>query len=200
MSEKQDSNQDESDEFRIENGEDMVEAFELTPESELEIQTKKVAELADQLLRVQAEFDNYRKRMESRFMDAAKFASEGIILKVLEILDNIERAVEVDFSLDPKSAQKGVIAIEQQIRSLLTKENVRPIESLGKQFDPYYQHAVGTVTNDDKPDGVIVEVYQKGYMLKEKVLRPAMVCVNRHEIPVDDSVAENDDSSENNGD
>ncbi|MFX1367795.1 MAG: nucleotide exchange factor GrpE [Promethearchaeota archaeon] len=200
MPEKQDSDQNESDEFISENGEDMAEAIELTPESELETQTKKAAELEDRLLRTQAEFDNYRKRMEGRFMEASKFASEGIILKVLDILDNVERAVEIDFSLDPKSAQEGINAIKRQIQSLLAKEDVRPIESLGKQFDPYYQHAVGTVSNNDKPDGAIVEVYQKGYMLKEKVLRPAMVCVNRHELPADESEAEDGSSSKNNGD
>ncbi|UCH04596.1 MAG: nucleotide exchange factor GrpE, partial [Candidatus Thorarchaeota archaeon] len=75
---------------------------------------------------------------------------------------------------------------------------VRPIESLGKEFDPYYQNAVGTMNNEDEPDGVIVEVYQKGYMIREKVLRPAMVVVNRHEVPemAEDRLEEEDKGEE----
>jgi molecular chaperone GrpE len=200
MPEKQDSDKNDTEEFTFENGEDMVESFELTPESELDSYKAKAVEMEDQLLRARAEFDNYRKRMESRFMEASRFASEGIILKVLEILDNLERALEVDFELDPKAAQEGITAIGRQFQAFLSKEDVRPIDSLGKQFDPYYQHAVGTISDKDQPDGVIVEVYQKGYMLKEKVLRPAMVCVNRHAQQETDSEIDKDDSSKNNGD
>jgi len=138
--------------------------------------------------------------METRFMEASKFASESIILKALEILDNLERALQVDFELDPKGAKEGISAIERQFQSFLEKEGVSPIDSLGKQFDPYYQHAVGTASDEDRPDGIIIDVYQKGYMLKEKVLRPAMVCVNRHGIRESSSDNDNDDSSKNDGD
>ncbi len=185
--------------------EDEDEDFELIPSSEnndIMAAELKSDELLDKFKRLQAEFDNYRKRMENRFSDVARFASEGILLKVLEVYDNLERALEVDFSKDPNAAKEGVGAIEKQVRSLLQREGVTPKDSMGIPFDPYYQHAVGTANDADRPDGVVVDVYQKGYMLKEKVLRPALVVVNRHELPPDSEEKDNaiDENSEANGD
>ncbi|MHA1768240.1 MAG: nucleotide exchange factor GrpE [Candidatus Thorarchaeota archaeon] len=154
------------------------EGEEADPIKELE---RENAELLDRLQRLQAEFDNYRKRMDSRFSEVAKYASETILLKVLDIYDNIERALEVDFSEDPVSARNGIEAIQKQMDKILQAEGIRPIEALGKEFDPYYQHAAHRTSDLEKPDRSVVEVYQKGYMLKEKVLRPAVVCVNRHD-------------------
>ena len=165
----------------VENDNDDEEAFELVPEDELEVQRVRAEELFDKLQRVQADFDNYRKRMDARFAEAAKFAGEAILLKVLEIYDNLERALEVDFETDPKAAKEGIAAIKQQMDSMLRQEGVRPMDPLGKPFDPYYQYSVHKINDPDRPDGVVVEVYQKGYMFREKVLRPALVCVNRHE-------------------
>ncbi len=183
----QDKREDESIEVDL-TTEDEEDDFELVPwseENDIEVAELKSKELFDRFQRLQAEFDNYRKRMESRFTDAARFASEGILLKVLEVYDNLERALEVDFSKDPGAAKKGVGAIEKQVKNLLEREGVQPKDSLGIPFDPYYQHAVGTENDIDKPDGIVVDVFQKGYMLKEKVLRPALVVVNRHELPPD---------------
>lgn len=181
------------------------EEFELIPWSEgndIEAAQMKLKELYERYQRLQAEFDNYRKRMETRFSDVARYASEAILLKVLEVYDNLERALEVDFSKDPIAAKNGVGAIEKQVRTLLEKEGVKHKESMGQLFDPYYQHAVGTANDSSQPDGIVMDVYQKGYMLKEKVLRPALVVVNRHDLPPesenhDDSVNE---KSEDNGD
>ncbi|MFW9888503.1 MAG: nucleotide exchange factor GrpE [Candidatus Thorarchaeota archaeon] len=173
--------------------------FELTPSSEddeIQLARLESEELLDKLQRLQAEFDNYRKRMESRFSEAAKFASEGILLRVLEVYDNLERALEVDFSENPSAAMEGVSAIEKQVRSLLEKEGVKPKDSMGMPFDPYYQHAVGTANDADKPDGLIVDVFRKGYMLREKVLRPALVVVNRHELPPESEDRDNTDDEE----
>lgn len=173
---------------------------ELSPEdpihTQLDEECQKSKELLDRLQRLQAEFDNYRKRMDARFSEVAKFASEDILLKVLDIYDNILRALEMDFANDPQAAKEGIYAIEQQINKVLTMEGVRPIESIGTQFDPYYQHAVQRTHNPDKPDGEILEEYQKGYMLKERVLRPAVVCVNRYEVPTADISNDEDKDDE----
>ncbi len=167
------------------NGESSETEFELSPDDKMEAllrqETEKSNEFLDRLQRLQAEFENYRKRMDARFTEAARFAGEGIMLKVIEIRDNMERALEVDFAKDPSSAKAGIEGILKQTDKLLQAEEVRPIESLGKVFDPYYQHAVRTTNDSEKPDGVITEEYQRGYMIREKVLRPAVVCVNRHE-------------------
>jgi molecular chaperone GrpE len=173
-------------------GLDSEEIIELTPESPIEKhlqeECQRSKDLFDRLQRLQAEFDNYRKRMDTQFVDSTKYASEGILLKILDVYDNLNRALEIDFSVNPIGAKEGIQAIRQQMNKILTIEGVRPIESVGKQFDPYYQHAVGTQNDSNLPDGAIAEEYQVGYMLKEKVLRPAIVCVNRHEAPNDNAV------------
>jgi len=179
--------------------------FEISPEdplySQLDEECEKSKDLFEKLQRLQAEFDNYRKRMDARFSDLAKFASEDILLKVLDVYDNLVRALKMDFVDDPKAAKDGIHAIQQQFEKMLSLEGVRPIESVGKEFDPYYQHAVQRVHNQEKPDGVILEEFQRGYMLKEKVLRPAVVCVNRHEVTTVETSNDDDnnDDSENNG-
>ena len=177
--------------------------IELSPEDPLDKQLdeecNKTNELLDRLQRLQAEFENYRKRMDARFSDVTKFASENILLKVLDVYDNILRALEMDFANDPQGAKEGISAIAQQINKMLTLEGVRPIESKGMQFDPYYQHAVQKVHDPDKKDGEVLEEYQKGYMLKEKVLRPAVVCVNRHEAPTVETSNDEDKDNQKEG-
>ena len=184
---------------------DMDKVIEISPEdtaqSQHDEECEKSKDLLDRLQRLQAEFDNYRKRMDTRFSEAAKFASEDILLKVLDVYDNLLRALEMDFTNDPEAAKTGISAIQQQLDKILSLEGVRPIESAGKEFDPYYQHAVQRAHDPEKPDGVILEVYQRGYMIKEKVLRPAVVCVNRHETPTAETSNDDDnnDVSDNNG-
>ncbi len=170
---------------------DIEEDVEETPQDPLVIEQEKSNELFDQLQRLQAEFENYRKRMDNRIFEARKFASEEILLKFLDIYDNLLRAQDMNFETDPVSAKKGIDAIMQQFDKTLLAEEVRPIESIGKIFDPYYQHAVNRVSDLDKPEGIILEEFQRGYMLKDKVLRPAVVSVNHHETH---SAQENDDN------
>ncbi len=148
---------------------------------------ESVEERADEYLRLlqhaRADFENYRKRMESRIGEVTRAANDELILKMLDICDNLERAAMDDFAANPQAAKDGVEAILQQMNKLLASEEVRPIESLGKQYDPYYHSSVSRLADPDKPDGVVVEEYQRGYMIREKVLRPALVSVNRHESP-----------------
>ena len=168
----------------------------------------ELATLQDQYIRLQAEFDNYRKRMSSRYDEVTRFASEGIILKVLDVVDNIEKALEVDFKADPDSAKSGIRGIYKQIVKILTNEQVRPIDCIGKEFDPYYQNAIQTVRDDTLPDDTVVEEFQTGYMIRDKVIRPAMVSVNRHVIPKEQKAEETEieestndiDSDEKKGD
>jgi len=155
------------------------------------VDEEELKKLEDKFLRLQAEFDNYRKRMDTRFSEYARYAAEGILLKVLEVYDNIERALVADFEADPVSAKKGIEGIQQQLSKILSKEEVKPIESLNQPFDPYYHNAINKTSDSSVDDGVIVEVYQRGYMLKDRVLRPAIVCVNRHASPAGEGPKEN---------
>ncbi len=198
---KKNDNQKAEDEPMVVDLEASNEEFEIAPIDEIraELEESKLYadELQDKYRRLQAEFDNYKKMMQSRYNEVTKTASEGIILKMLDVYDNIERALEEGFKKDLKTAKEGIKAVGKQMNTLLQREGVRPIESLGKEFDPYYQHAVGTSHDQNKPDGVIVDEYQKGYMIHERVLRPAMVVVNRHRIPETlDDKSENEDKGE----
>lgn len=187
MTEKKNESQEAENEPLIVDLEAENGASEIAPTDELKAELEKsrlyADELQDKYQRLQAEFDNYKKMTQSRYNEVTKIAGEGIIMKMLDVYDNLERALEEGFNKDLEAAKEGIEAVGKQMFSLLQREGVRPIESLGREFDPYYQHAVGTTHNQDEPDGVIVDVYQKGYMIREKVLRPAMVVVNRHEIP-----------------
>jgi molecular chaperone GrpE len=190
------NNNNESDEVLL----DIEEEIEEVLKDPLVLEQEKSDELFDRLQRLQAEFDNYRKRMDNRILEARKFASEDILLKFLDVYDNFLRALNMDFDTNPASAKDGLEAILQQFDKTLLLEGVRPIESVGMIFDPYYQHAVNRVSDSDKPDGIILEEYQRGYMLKEKVLRPAIVCVNVHAaqpIPETDEKKRETKSNEN---
>ena len=200
MRDKEDENQN-MEEFTVELTEDSdYDTFELTPEDAvvrtLEEERQRSAELLEKLQRLKADFENYKKRMETRFTEVTKFASEGILLKMLDVYDNILRSLDVDFSKDPNSVKEGIVAIEKQMSKIFDQEEVRPIKSLGEQFDPYYQHAIGTEYDSKKPDGEIVKEFQKGFMIREKVLRPALVCVNRHE-DISKTEDENEKTQEN---
>ena len=200
MRDKEDENQN-MEEFTVELTEDSdYDTFELTPEDAvvrtLEEERQRSAELLEKLQRLKADFENYKKRMETRFTEVTKFASEGILLKMLDVYDNILRSFDVDFSKDPNSIKEGIVAIEKQMSKIFDQEEVRPIKSLGEQFDPYYQHAIGTEYDSKKPDGEIVKEFQKGFMIREKVLRPALVCVNRHE-DISKTEDENEKTQEN---
>ncbi len=190
MSEKENENH-EMEIDMSDDGLDSEEMIEITPENpdvkDLERERQRSRDLFDRLQRLQAEFDNYRKRMDARFSEATKFVSEGILLKMLDVYDNLLRALEIDFGKNTKSAEDGIKAIRQQMEKILTAEDVRPIKSVGLPFDPYYQHSVGIHQDPKVPDGIVAEEYQVGYMLKEKVLRPAIVCVNRHRVPDNDA-------------
>lgn len=173
---------------------EIVEAEDSQSEDVRKVEDPKEEDLHLKYQRLQAEFDNYRKRMESRFSEMAKHATEGIIIKLLEINDNIQRALTVDFAADPEGAKKGIAAIEQQVTKILGQENVRAFESLGKPFDPYYHNAINRKHDPESSDGIVLEEYQRGYMIRERVLRPALVCVNRHEVVSDEDVTDNDDN------
>ena len=198
MTEKNNDDQETENEPLVEDLEAENGESERAPLDELKAELEEsrlyADELQDKYKRLQAEFDNYKKMTQSRYSEVTKIAGEGIIIKMLDVYDNIERALEEGFKKDLKTAREGIEAVGRQMFSLLEREGVRPIESLGKEFDPYYQHAVGTANDQEKPDGVIVGEYQKGYMIHERVLRPAIVVVNRHEIPetAEDKLEEED--------
>ncbi len=133
--------------------------------------------LIDRLSRLQADFDNYRRRALQENKDLRARANEKLLSELLSIIDNFERALDVQEN-ETESFIKGIEMIYRQIMSLLEKEGVTPIEADGESFDPNLHHGV---IKEPAPEGVeedtVTAVLQKGYMYKDRVLRPAMVKV-----------------------
>lgn len=133
------------------------------------------ADMYDRLLRKQAEFDNFRKRMERDRSEYIQFAGMELTRELLPILDDFERAVRVQ-SADQNYA-KGVELIHQRFSEILKKMGVEPIDAAGKKFDPNLHEAVVRVPSDEAEDETVLEELQRGYNFKGKLLRPAMVKV-----------------------
>ena len=142
---------------------------------------EKIKKLEEALLRNQAELINFKRRKEEETSRLLKYAEEDIVLGFLPILDNIERAINMDDdNLEDEVSRflEGFKMVYAQIRNLLEKFEVKEIECLDKEFDPTYHQAVFTDKCEGKDSGIILEVLQKGYMYKDKVIRPSMVKVN----------------------
>jgi molecular chaperone GrpE len=133
--------------------------------------------LQDRLLRTAAEFDNYRKRIERERRELSEFAAADVLTELLPILDNLERALQAPSAGDADVYRKGVEMIQRQMLDLLRKRGVTPIEAVGADFDPNYHQAVTHDTSPGHRDGEVIEELQRGYMLGERLLRPAMVKV-----------------------
>lgn len=140
--------------------------------NELEKQVAQMKELAQ---RTQAEFMNYKKRVAKEKQDLTVFANEKIVMEMLLVLDNFQRAL--DSEKDNETAfYQGVVMIKKQLEDVLAKNGLEEIVCLNEDFDPNYHHAVMQVEGEES--NKIVEVLQKGYKLKDKVIRPAMVKVS----------------------
>ena len=128
-----------------------------------------------------AEFQNFTRRKEAEVSEMKKYASEGIILKVLDNIDNLERAENASAETKNFDALvEGVNMILRNLKYMLSEEGVEEIEAgEGVEFNPYEHQAMMTEEKDDLDNDVIVQVFQKGYKLKGKVIRPAMVTVNK---------------------
>lgn len=141
----------------------------------------KAQEYWDRLLRLQAEFDNTRKRLEKDKQDFVKFANEGIISELLNILDDLGRAVDLAQSKhqDLAAFLKGVEMILAHLYEMLKEHGVKPIEAQGKIFDPHYHEALMQTEDKDLPEHTVVEELQKGYLLNDRVIRTAKVKVSK---------------------
>lgn len=128
----------------------------------------------DKLQRSQADFENYKKRSEKQQQDFIKYANEGLILKILEAYEDLERALEVEKDED---LREGVDLIYKKLTKILEDEGVEPIKTEHEKFDPYKHEALLTENNDDYENNEIIQDLQKGYTLKSKVIRYSKVKV-----------------------
>lgn len=132
----------------------------------------------DRLLRKTAEFDNYRKRIDRERAQVAEAAASDLLEELLPLVDDLERALKAEPGADGANAyRRGVELIHKQLVDILRKRGVRPIDSLGADFDPHFHQAVSYDAADGRRDGEIIEEFRRGYMLGDRLLRPAMVKV-----------------------
>lgn len=147
--------------------------------TEVEQLQKQLDEANNKLLRVQADYDNFRRRTLKEKEELAKYASAKLIENLLPSIDNFDRALSAAHATgDYASLSKGLDMIFRQLMGTMEAEGLKVMETVGEPFNPEYHQAVMTVETDEYEEGIIVEDLQKGYMLKEKVIRPAMVKVS----------------------
>ena len=154
---------------------------------ELTIANEKIAELEAKLeesenryLRQHADFENYKRRLRTEQETTVKYRAQSLVSDLLPALDNFERALKVEATDDKtKSILQGMEMVYRGLLDALQKEGVEVIEAEGKPFDPNLHQAVMQVEDADHEPGVVLEEFQKGYKLKDRVIRPTMVKVNQ---------------------
>lgn len=140
----------------------------------------KLTETEGRTLRLQADFENYKRRVQMDKQAADKYRAQSLVSDILPALDNFERAMQVEATDEQtQSLLQGMEMVHRQLLEALTKEGVEVIEAVGKQFDPNEHQAIMQVEDSEFESNAVVEEFQKGYKLKDRVIRPSMVKVNQ---------------------
>ncbi|MBR0471868.1 MAG: nucleotide exchange factor GrpE [Methanosphaera sp.] len=150
------------------------ETEEPTEEDIIQQQEETIQQYKDKLQRIHADFENYKKRSEKERLEFVKYANEGLILKVLEAYEDLERALEVK---EDKNLREGVELIYKKMTKILEEEGVEPIETEHQKFDPFKHEALMTENNENYENNEIIQDLQKGYTLNSKVIRYSKVKV-----------------------
>jgi molecular chaperone GrpE len=159
-------------------------APELTPEQLAELQSRaaKADENWERLLRVTADFENFKKRAARERTEAAQFANAALLQKLLPVLDNFEMAQAAAQTAQVSqggiaSLQSGIAMTQQQLKNALAESGLEELDATGKPFDPTFHEAVSQQETDSVPEGHVVQQIRKGYKLRDRLLRPAAVIV-----------------------
>lgn len=178
--------------------EDKKEEVELTPED-------KIKELEDKLARTYAEMENQRRRFEKEKEDAFEYGGTSFAREALNLIDNLERSKQVlenDEKLKNTEALNKTLEhidiINKDLISIFTKNNIKPIDCLNKKLDPNFHQAMMEIEDDQKEPGTIIQEIQKGFMIKDRLLRPSLVGVSKKTQTEDKESAENAEKKENN--
>ena len=152
----------------------------MSEREELEKKSDEIAQLNDRLLRLGAEFENYKKRIQREREDLIKYVGESFLMELLSIVDNFERAFQAaEETQDFKVLHQGVEMILKEVENFLKEKGVKKMNTAGEQFDPHKHEAIEQVVCGDKPENIIVEELQAGYELNGRVIRPAKVKVSK---------------------
>ena len=178
--------------------EEKKEEVELTPEG-------KIKELEDKLARTYAEMENQRRRFEKEKEDAFEYGGTSFAREALNLIDNLERSKQVlenDEKLKNTEALNKTLEhldiINKDLISIFTKNNIKPIDCLNKKLDPNFHQAMMEIEDDQKEPGTIIQEIQKGFMIKDRLLRPSLVGVSKKTQTDDKESSENEENKENN--
>jgi len=155
---------------------------EAPAESVVDEKERLVAELQEtneKYLRLYAEFENYKKRVNRDKEELVKYGNENLIYELLPVIDNLEMALKHSTTDASSGLVQGVELTLKELQRTLEKFGLTPIESVGRPFDPLVHHAMAVVERDDMEDKTVIEEFRKGYMLKDKVLRAPLVSVSK---------------------
>ena len=154
---------------------------EPTLEEQLEQSEKQIVDLQDRLLRMNAEFENYKKRMAKENMEKFKYYHMGLIKELLPALDSLEQAIEHGQKENAavEAILEGIQMVYKLNQEALEKFSVSKIQAVGEPFDPAFHQAVGTVESETVPEDHVADQFQVGYLLHDRVVRPAMVRVSK---------------------
>lgn len=145
--------------------------------AELEKLKEELNTKDDRFIRLQADFDNFRKRTAREKTELAAVIEQAFLKDLLPLLDNLSRASDAMENADAETLRKGIEMIKQETVAVMGKHGLEPIDTLNKTFDPNYHQAVGTVKDETKEDGTIAVELQRGYIARGRVIRPSMVQV-----------------------
>ena len=178
--------------------EEKKEEVKLTPED-------KIKELEDKLARTFAEMENQRRRFEKEKEDAFEYGGTSFAREALNLIDNLERSKQVlenDEKLKNTEALNKTLEhldiINKDLISIFNKNNIKPIDCLNKKLDPNFHQAMMEIEDDQKEPGTIIQEIQKGFMIKDRLLRPSLVGVSKKSQTEDKKTSENDENKENN--
>ncbi len=175
------SRKPESEEGVVEVGGEGEEAAGGGTASEIDVVREELEEAKNKYLRALADFDNYRKRVAREREQYIQCANEELIKSLLEVVDNLERALEVSReNTNHEALAKGVELTLERLKNVLSEQGLCPIECKGLPFDPNYHEAVMAVEHEGAEPETVIEETQKGYTLKGKVIRPSKVVVSKH--------------------
>lgn len=148
-------------------------------EARFEAKEEEAKETYDRLLRVSADFENYKKRASREMEEFRKYANQSLLKEMLAVVDNLELAINAsnDKKKSDQSLIEGLNLTLNEILRVFEKFNVKPIEARGKAFDPAFHEAVMREETDDFPENTVISEFQKGYLILDRLLRPAMVVV-----------------------
>ncbi|MCD6384901.1 nucleotide exchange factor GrpE [Candidatus Sumerlaeota bacterium] len=149
--------------------------------TENQLLKQEIAMLQDKIVRTKADFENFRKRTQKERVELIQRANEALMSHLLNVLDNFERGLKSAHNLDEagKNFFDGISMSYNELLRVLSENGLQKIDAEGKTFDPYYHEAVGTEHHKELPENQIVSVIRDGYIFKGKVIRPAMVVVNK---------------------